>query len=89
MGGRSTLHWKLRIAKHAEVQGGTSIQVDAFVKGLQPQVQQLVVVEPTKSYDLKLGVDLGVPRGAQLWFPGMPLQCMLSNVTQENVKIQG
>ena len=34
----STLHWKLRIAKDVEVQGGTSIQVDAFVKGPQPQV---------------------------------------------------
>ena len=60
-----TLNWKLRIAKDVEFPGGTSIQVDAFVKGSQPQVQQLVVVEPTNSYDLKLGVDLGVPRGAQ------------------------
>ena len=33
-----TLHWKLRIAKDVEVQGGTSIQVDAFVKDPQPQV---------------------------------------------------
>ena len=68
-----TLHWKLRIAKDVEVPGGASIQVDAFVKGPQPQVQQLVVVEPTNRYDLKLGVDLGVPRGAQWWFPGVPL----------------
>ena len=84
-----TLHWKLRIAKDVEVPGGTSIQVDAFVKGPQPQVQQLVVVEPTNRYDLKLGVDLGVPRGAQWWFPGIPHQCKLSNVTQDNMKIQG
>ena len=34
-------------------------------------------------------MDLGVPRGAQWWFPGIPLQCKLSNVTQDNVKIQG
>ena len=84
-----TLHWKLRIAKNVEVQGGTSIQVDAFVKGPQPQVQQLVVVEPTNRYDLKLGADLGVPRGAQWWFPGIPLQCKLSNVTQDSMKVQG
>ena len=60
-----TLHWKLRIAKDVEGHGDTSLQVDAFVKGPQPQVQQLVVVESTKRYDLKVGVDLGVPRGAQ------------------------
>ena len=47
-----TVHWKLRITQHVEIQGGTSIQVDAFVKGPQPQVQQLVVVEPTNRYDL-------------------------------------
>ena len=52
------LHWNVRIAKDVEVQGGTSIQVDAFVKGPQPHVQQLVVVEPTNLYDLNLGVDL-------------------------------
>ena len=46
-----TLHWKLRIAKDVEVQGGTSIQVDAFVKGPQPQVQQLVVVELLQCYE--------------------------------------
>ena len=84
-----TLHWKLRIAKDVEVQGGTSIQVDAFVKVPQPQVQELVVVEPTNHYDLKIGLDLGVPRGAQWWSPGIPLQCKLSNVTQENVNNQG
>ena len=64
-----TLRWKLRIAKDVEVPGGTSIQVDAFVKVSQPQVQQLVVVEPTNRYDLKLKVDLGVPRGAQWLVP--------------------
>ena len=46
-----TLHWKLRIAKDVEVPGGTSIQVDAFVKGPQPQVQQLVVVELLQCYE--------------------------------------
>ena len=46
------------------------------------------MVEPTNRYDLKLGVDLGVQRGAQWWFLGIPLQFKLSNVTQENVKIQ-
>ena len=33
-------------------------------------------------------MDLGVPRGAQWWFPGIPVQRKLSNVTQDNVKIQ-
>ena len=47
------------------------------------------MVEPANHYDLKLGVDLGVPRGAQWWFPGIPFQWKLSNVTQDNVKIQG
>ena len=84
-----TLHWKLRMAKYVEVQGGTSIQVDAFVKGPRPQVQQLVLVEPTNRYDLKLREDLGVPREAQWWFLGIPLQCKLSNVTQDNMKIEG
>ena len=61
--------------------------MDTFVKGHQPQVQQLVVVEITNRYDLELGVDLAVPRGVQWWFPGVPLQCKLSNVTQGNMKI--
>ena len=47
------------------------------------------MIQPTNRYDVKLEVDLGVPRGAQCWFPGIPLQCKLSNVTQDNVKIQG
>ena len=46
-----TLHWKLRIAKDVEVPGGTSIQVDAFVEGPQPQVQQLVVAELLQCYE--------------------------------------
>ena len=86
---KGTLDWKLRIAKDVEVPGGTSIQVYDVVKGRQPQVQQLVEVEPTNRYDFKLGVDLGVPRRAQRWCPGIPFQCRLSNVTQDNMKIQG
>lgn len=69
------LHWKLCLAKDVEVPGGTNIQVNAFVQDPQPQVRQLVliVVEPAIRYDLKLGVDLGVPRGAQWRFLAMLL----------------
>ena len=80
-----TLHWKLRITRDVEVQGGASIQLDTFVKGPQPRVKQLVVVEPTNRYDLKLRVELGVSRGAQWWCPDIPLQSKLSNVIQDNI----
>ena len=87
LGGRRHSALETTHCEDVQVQGGTSIQVDDFVKGPQPQVQHLVVVEPTNRHDLKLGVDLGVSRGAQWRFPGIPLQCKFSNVTQDNVKI--
>ena len=64
-----TLHWNLRIAEDVEVPGGTSIQVHAFAKGPQPQVQQLKGEETTNRYDLKLGVGLGV-KGGTVVVPG-------------------
>ena len=59
--------------------GGTSIQVLAKVKGPQPQNRMLLVVEPSPRYDLRSGVDIGVPRGVQFWEPKRPLRCMVTN----------
>ena len=47
------------------VPGFVSMQVDAYAKGAQPHDMQLVVVEPTASYDMETGADLGIVRGEQ------------------------
>ena len=61
-----TLGWVLRLNDAVSaLPGGTSVQVDARVKGLQPQTRLLVVVEPREKFNLKRGVDVGVPRGIQ------------------------
>ena len=74
-----TLRWELRPARQAVVPGFVSVQVDGYAKGVQPQDRQLVVVEPTASYDVELGTELRVARGTQWWYPGTPLQCKVVN----------
>ena len=66
-----TLQWELRPARSVLVPGFVSVQVDAYAKEFQPQDRQLVVVET--------GAELGVIRGTQWWYPGMPLQCKVVN----------
>ena len=58
-----TLQWKLYNEEQVTVEGFVSLQIPAFVKGPQPQERQLVLITPTKSYDLEQGVNLGVARG--------------------------
>ena len=45
--------------------GGTSVQMDARLKGPQPQIRLLVIVEPREKFNLKRGVDIGIPHGIQ------------------------
>ena len=45
--------------------GGKSVQVDARVKGPQPQPRLRVIIEPRAKFNFKRGVDIVVPRGIQ------------------------
>ena len=83
-----TLQWELRLAREVVVPGFVSVQVDAYTKGVQPQDRQLVVVEPNKSYDMELGAEMGVARGAQWWYPGTPLQCKVVNRSKASLTLK-
>ena len=76
----ATLDWPLHLAEDVELPGGTSIQVLAKVRGPRPQKRVLLVVEPNAKYDLRSGVDIGIPRGVQFWEPKQPLRCKVTNV---------
>ena len=39
----------------------------------------MVVVEPKPSYNMEMGADQGIARGAQWSYPRMPLQCKVIN----------
>ena len=83
-----TLDWVLRLSDTVSaLPGGTSVQVDARVKGPQPQTWLLVIVEPREKFNLKRGVDIGVPRGIQGWEPGNPLKCKVTNVATRPISI--
>ena len=83
-----TLDWVLRLTEAVSaLPGGTSVQVDARVKGPQPQTRLLVIVEPRERFNLKRGVDIGVPRGIQWWEPGNPLKCKVTNVATRPISI--
>ena len=83
-----TLDWGLRLSDAVSaLPGGTSVQVDARVKGPQPQTRSLVIVEPREKFNLKRGVDIGVPRGIQWWEPGNPLKCKVTNVATRPISI--
>ena len=76
-----TLDWVLRLSDAVlALPGGTSVQVDARVKGFKPQTRLLVVVEPQEIFNLKRGVDIGIPHGIQWWEPGNPPKCKVTNV---------
>ena len=69
-----TLDWVLRLSNAMpSLLGGTSVQVDARVKGPQPQTRLFVIIEPREKFNLKREADIGVPRGIQWWEPGNPL----------------
>ena len=83
-----TLDWVLRLSNAVSaLPGGTSVQVDARVKGPQPQTRLLIIVEPREKFNLKRGVDIGIPRGIQWWEPGNPLKCKVSNVATRPISI--
>ena len=66
--------WVLRLSNAvSSLPGGTSGQVDGRVKSPQPQSRLLVIIEPCEKFNLKRGVDIGVPRGIQ-WGTVQPAQ---------------
>lgn len=83
-----TLQWKLYNEKQVVVEGFVSLQIPAFVKGPQPQERQLVLINPTKTYDLEHGADLGIARGVEWWYPHTPLHCKVVNVTKLPITLQ-
>ena len=65
---KGTFDWVLRLSNAvSSLSGGTSVIVDARVKGPQPQTRLLVIIEPREKFNLKRGVDIGIPRGIQWW----------------------
>lgn len=82
-----TLQWILYNAKEVCVEGSVSLEINAFVRGPQPQSRQLVLLSPLPSFDLKLEVGLGVARGVQWWYPHTPLKCKLVNVTKAPISL--
>ena len=75
-------------SKPVQVEGYVSLEIDAFVKGPQPQTRQLVLVTPLPSFDPGTGADLGVARGVQWWYPHTSLRCKLVNLSRAPVSIQ-
>ena len=83
-----TLDWVLRLSDAASaLPGGTSTQVDARVKCPQPQTWLLVIVEPREKFNLKRGVDIGIPRRIQWWESGNPFKCKVTNVATRPISI--
>ena len=83
-----TLDWVLRLSDAVStLPGGTSVQVNARVKGPQPQTRLLAIVEPCEKFNLKRGVDIGISRGIQWWGPGNPLKCKVTNVATKPISI--
>lgn len=83
-----TLQWVLYNGKQVQVDGYVSLEVDAYVRGPQPQDRQLVMITPLPSFDLELAVELGVARGVQWWFPHTPFRCKLVNVSKTSATVQ-
>ena len=76
-----TLDWVLRLCRAvSSLLGGTSVQVDAWVKGPQPQTRLFVIIEPREKFNLKRRIDIGAPRRIQWWEPDNPLKCKVTKV---------
>ena len=60
----------------------------SLCEGPSAPKRQLVLITPTKSYDLEQGVNLGVARGVAWWYPHTPLPCKVVNVTTSPVTLQ-
>ena len=83
-----TVDWVLRLSNAvSSLPRGTSVQVDAGVKGPQRQSWLLVIIESREKLNLKRGVDIRVPRGIQWWEPGNPLKCKVTNVVTTPISI--
>ena len=83
-----TLDWVLRLSNAvSSLPDGTSVHVDTRIKGPQPQTRLLVIVEPREKFNLKRGVDIGIPRGIQWWQSGNPRKCKVTNVATGPIPI--
>ena len=84
----STVGWVLLLSNAvSSLPGGTSVQVDARVKGPEPQTRLLVIIEPREKFNLKWGVDIGILRGIQWREPGNPLKCKVTNVATTPISL--
>ena len=84
----SSLQWNMHLAKDVKVGGFVSVQTEVFVTDPQTHDRQLVLVIPTKPYEMKLGAELRIARGVQWCFPGNPLHCKVVNRTKTAMTIQ-
>ena len=83
-----TLDWVLRLSNAVlSLLGGTSLQVDIRVKDPQRQTRLLVIIEPRAEFELKRGVDIGVPHGIQWWELGSSLKYKVTSVAATLISI--
>lgn len=83
-----TLQWILYNTSSLRVDGFVSVEIQAYVKGPQPQDRQLVLLTPLPPFDLELQADLGMARGVQWWHPYTPLKGKMVNVTNAPITLQ-
>ena len=85
---KGTLDWVLRMSNGvSSLPGETSVQVDARVKDPESQLRLVVIIEPREKFNLKRGIDIGVPRGIQWWEPRNPLKCKIMNAATTPISI--
>ena len=74
-----TLQWELRLVVNAEVAGFVEKAVEAYVHGPQPSEKQLVMIQPSETFDTDRGAAVGLARGVQWWKSAPPLYCKVVN----------
>lgn len=72
------LQWKLQLMQPAYL---------TVVRELQWQHRQLVLIEPTESFDLRTGAEVGIAWESQWWQPGTPMHCNLVNRTKAQATV--
>ncbi|CAB1099718.1 unnamed protein product [Ectocarpus sp. CCAP 1310/34] len=86
----TSFEWDVRqVPETTGVEGFTTRAVEAAAVGPQPQDRQLVMVLPTKRFDLEQGAVVGVARAVMWWVPGSPASCKLVNRSKEKVAVEG
>ena len=86
----SMFEWNVHMVHNdLAVQGFTSKGVEAAPVGPMPQDRQLVILLPSKRFDLESGATVGVARAVMWWTPGTPVYCKVVNTSKVDSVISG